>query len=116
MADWTYTDQATYAYTIESKPPTTLVTTLEDGKEQRREKPGVVLREFVEIHSVDAATAALMIVFWLAHRLLISFTKKTKDPNDPPNTETTVRFKEKLKFEWTAVNEYKATIRFLELG
>jgi hypothetical protein len=113
VADWTYTPA--YVYEIERLDGEVLVTTFPDGRENRRQKSAHQKRRFRERHLVDSVTLAAMVAFYLLKLLYGTFTKKTYDPNEAPNTETTVRFERRPVARQVALDSWEVDFVFLEV-
>lgn len=90
MADWSYTPR--WQSSIEFAPPATLVSTLSDATEIRRQKHSNAPETWTEEYWFSGSEFDAAKTFYDGKGLLTSFTKVSYDVHGTPTQERTVRF------------------------
>ncbi len=118
-AQWppTFADNPGYpnlGYQIAYKGPQTLRTTFPDGTTYVRELSTQITRTFVESWELDRADVTLVLEFYRDVGLSEKFSRRTFDPEDYDNDQTTVLFEAPPTVEQFGPDRYAVSVQHIE--
>lgn len=110
MADWTYSPH--YDQRIESGPPPTLQTKLDDGKVISRVKHPSAPEDWTEEYWFSGSQFDAAKAFFDARGVATSFTKVSYDLAGTPAFEATVRFDGPFAWQRSGQDLFVVTLKF----
>jgi hypothetical protein len=111
VADWTYAPIIDDA-AVESGPPVTLQTKLDDGKVISRIKHANIPERWTETYQFDGTTFDTAKAFYDARGIVTSFTKLSWDVYGTPTQERTVRFASPWSWQRSGQNFFTVSLTF----